>query len=140
MKTTKKLAIILVIALLLVSMAALVACNNTPDGNGGEVKGTPGKFTVQVLLPDGKPLTADLGIQVQLCALNEEGTGELTCQLYPVGSNGVVCEAIAEIQGYAPTACNIHFPNLPENYKLSAEQEHAQVKIGEVVVIQLENA
>lgn len=138
MKTTKKLAIILVIALLLVSMVALVACNN--KDNGGEFKGTPGKFTVQVLLPDGKPLTADLGISVQLCALNEDGTGELTCQFYDVDSNGVVCVALEAIQGYAPTACNIHFPNLPENYKLSAEQEHAQVKIGEVVVIQLENA
>ena len=137
MKTmTKKLTILLVVALLLATMCVLAACSPKDDG----VKATAGKFTVQVLLPDGKPVTADLGIQVQLCALDEAGTGELTCQSYEVDSKGVVCVKLDEIQGYAPTVCNIHMLGMPENYKLSAEQEHAQVKIGEAVVIKLENA
>lgn len=138
---TKKLTIILVVALLLVTMVALVACGNKDDN--GEVLPTEGKFTVQVLLPDGTPIQTSSGLIVQLCAIkdgNEEG-----CLAYNVNNKGAVCETgeLKDIDGnvtYAPTVCNIHLQRVPAQYKVPEDMLHAQVEIGKLVVIRLENA
>ena len=127
---TKKLTILLIVALLLVTMCALAACDPKDDG----LKGTAGKFTVQVLLPDGTPVKASSGIYVQLCTIKDEQ--EDNCQAFKVDDNGTVCE---EVENGAKV-CNIHLQKVPSQYKVPADKEHAQVNVGEAVVIKLENA
>lgn len=127
-KAIKTIIVILAVAILAATMFTLVACNDGADG------GVKGKFTVQVLLPDGTPAPASSGIYVQLCTVVDGE--EDNCQAYPVNDEGKVSEAIEE----GATLCNIHIRQLPAQYKVPESMEHAQVKVGGFVVIKLVNA
>ena len=131
MKTTKKLAIILVIALLLVSMAALVACNNTPDGNGGE----PGKYTVQVFLSDGT--TPVEGLLVQLCVVDPTAEGGLGLCYTPQPTDATG----TSVQEWEEDYMEIHFMGtFPDGYKLKEQDKNKRFHKGEKAVFILENA
>ncbi len=124
---TKKLTILLIVALLLVTMCALVACDPKDDG----VKATAGKFTVQVLLPDGTPAE---GVRVQLCVVDETKPGGLgACYMSKdIDDKGV------SVQEWTEDLMEIHLENLPEGYKMKDSDAKKQIKKGELVVITLE--
>ena len=126
---TKKLTILLVVSLLLVTMCAMVAC----DPKGLEEKGEAGKFTVVVLLPDGTPAQ---GIYVQLCTIvNGDKEG---CQAYKVDENGTVCVAIE-----GATLCEVELQqlqNLPSEYKVPEKYVDFHLHVGKKLTIHLEDA
>lgn len=124
---TKKLTILLVVALLLVTMCTLAACGPKDDA----VKATAGKFTIQVLLPDGTPAE---GIIVQLCVVDPEAEGGLgMCyQGKEADSRGV------SVQEWTEDLMEIHLDNLPDGYKMKDSDAKKQIRKGELVVLTLE--
>ena len=139
MKTTKKLAVILVVALMLATMIALVACDPKEVALGEEGKGTSGAFTVVVLLPDGTPA---VGCGVQLCEIDPETGEEGLCHPYYADEDGVAVLTQEVISKAGCTACNLHFPErvMLDGYKIPEKFAHLQIHIGKKITVQLEVA
>lgn len=137
MKTTKKLAVILVVAFMLATMIALVACDPKEVALGEEGKGTSGAFTVVVLLPDGTPA---VGCGVQLCEIDPATGEEGLCHSFRTDAKGTVVMSKDDITITGCTVCNLHFPDgaMVDGYKIPEKFSHLQIHIGKKITVQLE--
>ena len=133
---TKKLTILLVVALLLATMCALVACGPKKAGFGEEEKGEAGKFTVVVLLPDGTPAEGCSGKMCEVLADGNEGV----CNQFTTDENGVVTLSKEDLNYPECTVCDVEFLNLPDGYKMPEKFNKFKIHIGKKITVQLEEA
>ncbi len=123
---TKKLALLLVAALLVATMLiTFVACGSKDDSI---VKGEDGYFTVQVLMPDGTPAA---GVMVQLCVEGEDGKCYFPETVDADGLNK---------QQHDEDALIVHFDMLPEGYKVKDADLNKRLRKGYRFNVTLEKA
>lgn len=137
---TKKLTILLVVALLLATMCVLAACSPKKAALGEEEKGEDGKFTVVVLLPDGTPAE---GCGVQMCEVNADGN-EGACHIVATNKDGIAI-LVADEENLADLnckVCNLHFNDdaMINGYKMPEKFGHLQIHLGKKITVQLEKA
>ena len=135
---TKKLTILLIVAMLLVTMCALAACGPKKAALGEEEKGEAGKFTVVVLLPDGKP-AVECG--VQMCEVLADGNEGVCHQVY-TDENGVATYSAEDLNFAECTVCDVKFPDgsMLEGYKIPEKFAQFKIHLGKKITVQLEKA
>ncbi len=140
---TKKLIVLLVVALLLATMFTLVACDPKDDDKDSlssfEQDGVAGQFIVQVLLPDGKPA---LGCRVIICEIKSDGQTGLCHYPKEVDENGIATLTKDELEYTGCGAC--HFEcienSLPKGYEFPFDtypDEDNIVHLGKKAVLKL---